>query len=69
MIKLTFAADDPVRPPDDLIGFEPVSHQELTGRFRSFDSIEDEPPGTSWRWDAAELEWVQDVHSLKQTAD
>jgi hypothetical protein len=41
-----FAAGDPLIPPDDLSGFEPVNHHELTSRFRSFDSIEDEPPET-----------------------
>jgi hypothetical protein len=56
-----FAAGDPAWPPDDLAGFEPISHQALTERFRAFDSIEDEPPGIAWRWDVAELEWVRDV--------
>jgi hypothetical protein len=48
--------DEPAWLATDLAGFEPVSHQELTERFRSFDSVEDEPPGTAWKWDEAELE-------------
>jgi hypothetical protein len=58
---IIFAEEDPVHPRDDLAGFEPVNHQALTDRFRSIDSIEDEPAGTAWRWDDIELEWVRDV--------
>jgi len=45
--------------PEDLSGFEPVSHHELVARYRSFDTIEDEPVGTGWRWDDRVLEWVR----------
>jgi hypothetical protein len=56
------AADgDPALPPTDLAGFGPLSHDELVSRFRSFDSIEDEPVGTSWSWDAGALEWTPRV--------
>jgi hypothetical protein len=54
-----FAEGDSVVPPDDLSGFEPVNHHELTDRFRVFDSVEDEPPGSECRWDADALEWVR----------
>ena len=54
---LVFAADDPRMPDERLSGFEPVTHHALLERYRSFDSIEDEPPGTEWRWDVAEVEW------------
>jgi hypothetical protein len=57
---LLFAADDPAWPPPDLAGFEPVDHAALTDRYRSFDSVEDEPVGTAWRWDEAALEWIAD---------
>jgi hypothetical protein len=52
------SADDGPMPPPDLAGFEPVAHQALVDRFRAFDSIEDEPPGTAWQWDDKNLEWV-----------
>jgi hypothetical protein len=55
-----FAEGDPLIPPDDLAGFEPISHHDLTNRFRSFDSVEDEPTETEWRWDDRALEWVRD---------
>jgi hypothetical protein len=55
-----FTDGDPLTPPDDLSEFEPINHHELTNRFRSFDSIEDEPPDTEWRWDELALEWVRD---------
>ena len=51
------AEDDPEVPPADLAGFRPVSHEALTARYRAFDSIEDEAPGTRWRWDTDDLEW------------
>lgn len=54
-----FADGDPLVPPHDLSGFEPVNHHELTQRLRVFDSVEDEPPDTEWRWDADALEWVR----------
>jgi hypothetical protein len=54
-----FAEGDPEVPPDDLSGFEPINHHELTDRFRVFDSVEDESPGSEWRWDADALEWVR----------
>jgi uncharacterized protein YegJ (DUF2314 family) len=54
---LVFAAGDPPMPDERLSGFEPVTHFELLKRHRSFDSIEDEPPGTEWRWDEPALEW------------
>lgn len=54
-----FAAGDPATPPDDLRGFEPVAHAWLTDRYRSFDSIEDEAPGSAWRWDGRQLEWTR----------
>jgi hypothetical protein len=54
---MLFAGADPLLPPADLAGFGPISHEALTDRYRSFDSIEDEPPETAWRWDPAELEW------------
>lgn len=59
---IVFAAADPGWPPDDLAGFEPVTHAALTDRFRAFDSVEDEPPGTAWRWDHDRSEWVGDAH-------
>jgi hypothetical protein len=52
-------ADGP-SPPLDLAGFRPVRHAEITERFRAFDSIEDEAPGTAWRWDPDTLEWAAD---------
>ena len=61
---ILFAADDPGWPPDDLAGFEPVTHAALTDRFRVFDSVEDEPPGTAWRWDHGRSEWVSDAHGV-----
>lgn len=54
-----FAAGDPLMPPDDLSGFEPINHHELTSRFRTFDSVEDEPPETEWRWDDEAVEWIR----------
>jgi hypothetical protein len=51
-----FADGDPDRPPGDLSGFEPVAHDDLTQRIRAFDSVEDEPPNTEWRWDNDALE-------------
>jgi hypothetical protein len=54
---ILFASDDAARPPDDLSGFEPVTHHDLVIRLRSFDSIEDEAPGTEWQWDGSTLEW------------
>jgi hypothetical protein len=54
------AAIDDLPPPDDLSGYGPVSHGELLTRYRSFDSIEDEAPGTRWRWDDGQLEWRGD---------
>lgn len=57
---LVSGEDDPDVPPADLSGFGPVSHDALTRRFRSLDSIEDEPHGTRWRWNDAELEWQPD---------
>jgi uncharacterized protein YegJ (DUF2314 family) len=53
-----FADGDPSIPPNDLLGFEPINHHELTSRFRNFDSVEDEPPETEWRWDEDAVEWV-----------
>jgi hypothetical protein len=50
-----FAADDPIPPPDDLRGFVPINHDQVTSRFRIFDSIEEEPPETDWQWDANRL--------------
>ena len=55
-----FADGDPLVPPDDFSGFEPINHQELTRRFSVFDSVEDEPPETAWRWDSGLLEWVRE---------
>jgi hypothetical protein len=55
------AATDDLPPPDDLDGYRPVSHGELLARYRSFDSVEDEAPGTRWRWDGAQLEWRLDA--------
>jgi hypothetical protein len=52
-----FAAGDPIVPDDRLTGFEPVTHHALLERYLSFDSIDDEPPGTAWHWDETELEW------------
>jgi hypothetical protein len=52
-----FAASDAPAPPEDMAGFQPVSHQDLADRYRAFDSIEDEAPASEWRWDPAELEW------------
>jgi hypothetical protein len=52
---------DPEVPPADLAGFRPVSHEVLTDRYRVFDSIEDEAPGSRWRWDPDALEWVPEV--------
>ena len=54
---MVFGSSDPLAPPEDLVGFQPVSHQALTDRYRSFDSVEDEPAPSAWRWDAEELEW------------
>ena len=54
---LVFANDDSVMPDERLSGFEPATHFALLERFRSFDSIEDEPFGTEWRWDDVALEW------------
>jgi hypothetical protein len=54
-----FSKDDPLIPPDDLSGFEPINHHELTSRFRNLDTVEDEPPGTEWRWDEDAVEWVR----------
>ena len=54
---LVFAVEDPLMPDERLSGFEPVTHVALLERFRSLDSIEDEPPGTEWRWDEPEVEW------------
>jgi hypothetical protein len=54
---LVFAAEDPRMPDQRLSGFEPVTHFALLERFRSLDSIEDEPPGTEWRWDEPDVEW------------
>jgi hypothetical protein len=51
------AAPDPLPPPDDLAGYGPVSHADLLNRYRAFDSVEDEAPGTRWRWDLERLEW------------
>jgi hypothetical protein len=51
------AAADRLPPPDDLAGYRPVSHAELLDRYRAFDSIDDEAPGTRWRWDLERLEW------------
>jgi hypothetical protein len=56
---LSAEGDHDVLPPD-LAGYRPVTHEALTGRYRAFDSIEDEPPGTSWRWDPDALEWTDD---------
>jgi hypothetical protein len=50
-------ADDRSPPPPDLSGYSPVTHAELSSRYRSFDSIEDEPVGTRWWWDSDQLEW------------
>jgi hypothetical protein len=55
-----FGAGDPEVPPADFAGFVPVPHAALTTRYRAFDSIEDEPPGTAWRWDAEAVEWTRD---------
>ena len=55
---VVLAADDPEVPPSDLAGFRPVSHDALTDRYRAFDSIEDEAPGSRWRWDTDALEWM-----------
>ena len=52
-----FGPSDPHDPPRDLAGFQPVSHQALTDRYRAFDSIEDEAPPCDWRWDTGDLEW------------
>jgi hypothetical protein len=52
------AEGDAEPPPADLAGYSPVSHAALTDRYRAFDSIEDEAPGSSWRWDAEGLEWT-----------
>jgi Uncharacterized protein conserved in bacteria (DUF2314) len=60
---LLFAAGDPAVPDPQLVGFEPVTHDALVERYRSFDSIEDEAHGTSWRWDEAALEWRPDPAS------
>lgn len=54
-----FADGDPLVPPRDLSGFQPISHGELTRRFRVFDSVEDEPPETEWRWDPDAFEWTR----------
>jgi len=54
-----FAEGDPTVPPRNLAGFEPVNHHELTSRYRMFDSIEEEAPGTEWVWDSGMLEWRQ----------
>jgi hypothetical protein len=54
---VVFGPSDPSMPPEDLAGCQPVSHQALTDRHRGFDSIEDEPPFSAWRWDPQELEW------------
>jgi uncharacterized protein YegJ (DUF2314 family) len=51
------AASDPIPPPDDLSGYGAVSHADLLTRYRAFDSVDDESPGTRWRWDVERLEW------------
>jgi len=56
-----FGPSDPPTPPPDLAGFQPVSHQALTDRYRAFDSIEDEPPLSAWRWDPQGLEWQREA--------
>jgi hypothetical protein len=55
-----FGASDSPTLPSDLAGFQPVSHQALTDRYRAFDSIEDEPPSSAWRWDPQGLEWQRE---------
>lgn len=57
---IVFGPGDPPDPPADLAGFGPVSHDDLAGRYRTIDSIEDEPVGSRWRWDDASLEWTAD---------
>jgi hypothetical protein len=54
-----FADGDPVLPPKDMAGFYPISHYALGEKWRSFESVEDEPPGTEWVWDPATVEWVR----------
>jgi hypothetical protein len=58
---VVFGSPDASAPPADLAGFQPVSHQALTDRYRSFDSIEVEPVPSAWRWDPQELEWQPDT--------
>ena len=54
-----FAEGDPLVPPPDMAGFQPVTHYEIDQRWRSFDSVQDEPSGTEWIWDPAAVEWVR----------
>lgn len=60
--------DDPPIPPIDTSGFGPVSHREVTDRYRSFDAIEDEPPDSRWHWNEAELEWQPDADGSRPRA-
>ena len=58
---VVFGPSDPSAPPQDLHGFGPVSHQALTDRHRSFDSVEDEVAPGAWRWNPLELEWQREA--------